>query len=56
MLEALLEAPEMSEIELFGAGVDPTNAASIGYLTAAGFIQQYREPDFEGMLYFLKRR
>ena len=43
-------------IEVLGAGVDPVNTASIRSLAAAGFAEEFAEPDFEGMLYFLWRR
>lgn len=56
VLRALQEAPELSKVELLGAGVDPENTASIRSLRAAGFVEEFAEPDFEGMLYFLWRR
>jgi RimJ/RimL family protein N-acetyltransferase len=56
ILEALFEAPEVADVELFGAGVDPDNVASIQCLRSAGFVQDDEDPDFEGMLYFVKRR
>jgi hypothetical protein len=36
--------------------VDQDNVASIRCLKAAGFVQENEEPDFEGMVYFLRRR
>jgi RimJ/RimL family protein N-acetyltransferase len=53
MVGALLDRPELGEVELFGAGVEPENVASVGCLRAAGFRLQAEEPDFEGMLYYL---
>lgn len=56
MLFALFETPEVSDIELFGAGVQSENIASIRCLRAAGFSLESEDPDFEGMLYFIRRR
>ncbi len=56
MLRALPQAPEVSTIEVLGAGVDPVNTASIRSLRLAGFAEKFAEPDFEGMLYVLWRR
>ena len=56
MLNALFEAPEVAEIQLFGGGVEPENVPCVACLKAAGFSQQDREPDFEGMVYFVRRR
>jgi RimJ/RimL family protein N-acetyltransferase len=56
ILEALFEASELADVELFGGGVDPGNVASIRCLMAAGYTQENEEPDFEGMLYFVRRR
>ena len=56
ILETLFEAPEVARVELFGAGEDPDNVASIRCLKAAAYVQENEEPDFEGMLYLLRRR
>ena len=56
MLRARQQAPEVSPIEVLGAGVDPGNTASIRSLGEAGFAEEFAEPDFEGMRYFLWRR
>jgi L-amino acid N-acyltransferase YncA len=56
ILETLFEAPEVADVEFFGAGVDSDNVASIRCLKAAGFVQENEEPDFEGIVYFLRRR
>ena len=52
MIHALVERPELSEVGLFEAGVDPDNHASLRCLTGADFHPHNIEPDFEGMLYF----
>lgn len=56
MIAALTGLPELASVELFGAGVEPENVASIRCLEAAGFCLQAQEPDFEGMLYYLAGR
>jgi RimJ/RimL family protein N-acetyltransferase len=53
MIRALVARPELSEVRLFEAGVDPENVASIRCLVAADFQPHNIEPDFEGMLYFI---
>ena len=56
ILNALFEAPEVSDIELFGGGVEPENVSSVACLRAAGFSQMEQDPDYEGMLHFVRRR
>ena len=56
ILQALFDAPEVADIELIGGGVEPENVASIACLRSAGFSQENKEPDFEGMVYFVRRR
>jgi ribosomal protein S18 acetylase RimI-like enzyme len=56
MLNALFEAPEVADIKLFGAGVEPENVPCVSCLRAAGFAIQESEPDFERIVYFLKSR
>ena len=56
MLRRLVNHPDLASIEIFGAGVDPRNLASIRCLEAAGFERENEEPDFEGMLYYVFRR
>jgi len=52
MIRALVAWPELSEVRLFEAGVEPENIASIQCLLAAGFRPYRSKPDYEGMLYF----
>jgi ribosomal protein S18 acetylase RimI-like enzyme len=56
ILDQLFDAPEVAEIELIGGGVEPENVASIACLRSARFSQESAEPDFEGIVYFIKRR
>ena len=52
MLRAVLERVEVRDVEVFGAGVESDNLASIRCFEAAGFVRQSVEPDWEDMLYF----
>jgi len=52
MIQALMRRPELAQVELFEAGVEPENAASRRCLEAAGFRLRSGQPDFEGMLYY----
>jgi hypothetical protein len=56
ILQALFDAPEVADVELIGGGVEPENVASIACLRSAGFSHENKEPDFEGMVYFVRRR
>ena len=56
MLFGLVGLPELAEIDLFGAGVEPANRASIRSLKKAGFSPLDETPDFEGFVYFVWRR
>jgi RimJ/RimL family protein N-acetyltransferase len=52
MVAELMRRPELHEVKLFEAGVEPENVASRRCLTAAGFSLRSEQPDFEGMLYY----
>jgi RimJ/RimL family protein N-acetyltransferase len=52
MLAALRRRPELRQVDLFEAGVEPENVASRRCLDAAGFRLRSDRPDFEGMLYY----
>jgi len=52
MIRSLLSHPDLAEVELFEAGVDPENHASRRTLEAAGFRLRSPEPDCEAMLYY----
>jgi RimJ/RimL family protein N-acetyltransferase len=55
MIVELMRQPELTQIRLIGAGVEPDNLASIGCLVSAGFEPLDAEPDWEGMVYYVKR-
>jgi len=55
ILHALIDQPELKNVKIFEAGVEPENTGSIRTLEATGFTSNY-ESDFEGMYYFFLRR
>jgi RimJ/RimL family protein N-acetyltransferase len=56
MIQRLIEQPELSDVEVFGAGVEPDNVASVRALLRTGFRPLVAQPDFEGFVYFVWRR
>ena len=56
MITAVTTMPELSHVELFGAGVEPENASSVGCLRKAGFRPLSPEPDWEGIVYYALSR
>jgi RimJ/RimL family protein N-acetyltransferase len=56
MITTLLALPDLAHIELFAAGVEPDNVGSVGCLRAAGFEALDSRPDWEGIVYYVKRR
>ena len=54
MVEAVMNLPELSGIRLFAVGVEPANAGSAGCLRRAGFHPLHPEPDWEGIVYYLR--
>ena len=56
MITRLLAQPELDEVTLFGAGVEPDNVASVRALIGAGFHPLDPEPDFEGIVYFVRQQ
>ena len=52
MITAVTTMPELAHVELFAAGVEPGNTASIGCLRKAGFRPLSPEPDWEGIVYY----
>lgn len=56
MINALMTMPELAHIALFAAGVEPANTASVGCLLKAGFRPLSPEPDWEGIIYYARRR
>lgn len=56
MLRALVEDPALSHVVLFAAGTEPENTASVRCLVSAEFAPLDPEPDWEGFVYYAKRR
>lgn len=56
MVSAVMAMPELSDIEMFAAGVEPANADSVGCLRKAGFQPLHPEPDWEGVVYYCRFR
>ncbi|MBE2193770.1 MAG: GNAT family N-acetyltransferase [Anaerolinea sp.] len=52
LLQALIQRPEATHLNLLKATVEPDNLASLRCLQKAGFIQEPPEPDDEGFLHF----
>jgi RimJ/RimL family protein N-acetyltransferase len=55
-LRALVDTPEVADVEQFVLGIDEDNAASRAAATAAGFMPLTDEPDSEGMVFLRLRR
>jgi RimJ/RimL family protein N-acetyltransferase len=55
-LRAMMSAPEMSDVVLFSAGIEPGNVASACCAMAAGLLPDSAEPDWEDMVHYLRRR
>lgn len=56
MIRAMLADPELDDIRIIGAGVEPANIASVRTLLATGFKPHTDEPDWEDIIYFLLDR
>jgi RimJ/RimL family protein N-acetyltransferase len=56
MITAMIAMPELAHVELFGAGVEPDNVASVRCLIKTGFSVEDSDPDWEGFVYYLMRR
>jgi hypothetical protein len=56
MLTSLLDLPELADVTVFGAGVEPDNIASTRCLLAAGFEAPDARADWEGVVYYLRIR
>jgi RimJ/RimL family protein N-acetyltransferase len=56
ILRELLDLPALAHIELFAAGIEPGNTASIRCARSAGFDPLTSEPDREDTIYYVKRR
>ena len=56
MIEQLIDLPELKRVEMFTAGVEPDNVASVRTLTKAGLRPLEIEPDLAGIVYYVRRR
>jgi hypothetical protein len=50
------DAPEVADVRVFAAGIEPENVASTRCAAAAGFAPDDPAPDGEGIVYWLLRR
>ena len=55
-LRAAMTAPEVADVVLFAAGIEPANIASARCATAAGLLPATTLPDWEDMIYHIHRR
>jgi RimJ/RimL family protein N-acetyltransferase len=55
MMQALMRNPDLRHVQLFGAGIEPGNTASVRCLLSAGFEPLDPTPDWEGIVYYAKR-
>ncbi len=55
-LLAVVGAPEVADVVVFAAGIEPDNTASVRCAEAAGFHPDGPEPDWEGIVHHLRRR
>jgi RimJ/RimL family protein N-acetyltransferase len=55
-LRAAMDAPEVAEVVLFAAGIDADNVASARCAAAAGLFPDTAVPDWEGVVYHIRRR
>jgi len=55
-LRAMFEAPELADVRLFAAGIEPENVASLRCARSAGMVPISETPDDEGMLHYVLRR
>lgn len=56
VIEAFIDRPELADVRVFGAGVEPGNLASRRCLEKAGFSLADQTPDWEGFFYYLRYR
>jgi RimJ/RimL family protein N-acetyltransferase len=55
MMLALMGIPALSHVQLFAAGIEPENTASVRCLLSAGFAP-LDPADWEGIVYYARRR
>jgi RimJ/RimL family protein N-acetyltransferase len=56
MTLALMQIPDLSHVQLFAAGIEPENTASVRCLLSAGFEPLDPTPDWEGIVYYAKSK
>lgn len=55
-LRTVVGSPEVADVVLFAAGIEPDNVASARCAVAAGFTPDSPTPDWEGIVHHLHRR
>lgn len=55
-LLAAIHAPEVTDVVVFAAGIEPDNIPSARCALAAGLTPDAEVPDWEGMIYYIRRR
>jgi RimJ/RimL family protein N-acetyltransferase len=56
MVLSLMRVSSLMHVSLFAAGIEPENIASVHCVTSAGFQPLDPVPDWEGIVYYVKRR
>jgi RimJ/RimL family protein N-acetyltransferase len=56
MIQALMAMDVLEHVSLFAAGIEPENTASVRCLLSAGFRPLDPATDWEGIVYYAKRR
>jgi RimJ/RimL family protein N-acetyltransferase len=56
MLRSLIEREELAHVQLFAAGIEPDNTASVRYAERAGYRPLDPAPDFEGIVHYVYKR
>ena len=56
LLRTWVEAPEVADVDVFVLGIDHDNVASRRCAESAGFRADDDVPDWEGIVYFTRRR
>ena len=56
MVRTMMAIPALEHVSLFAAGIEPENTASVRCLLSAGFQPLDPVSDFEGIVYYARRR
>lgn len=56
VIRAAVEHPDVADVRIFAAGIDPANEPSRRCAAAAGFCADSDQPDWEDTVYYLLRR